>query len=178
MQIIKSQIDGCFEIIFNDLKDKRGGFIKTYHQEIFSELGLNFILAEEYFTYSTKNVFRGLHFQIPPMALDKLVFCVSGQVTDYVVDIRKNSPTYGKYMAYNLDGNTPKAIFMGKGLAHGFYVKSDFAMMQYKTSAVYDAKCDAGISYTSFDFAKDIINPIISDRDAAFLTLDKFNNPF
>lgn len=178
MQVIKSKIEGCFEIIFNDLKDKRGGFIKTFHEDIFKELNIDLKVTEEYFTYSTKNVFRGLHFQIPPMALDKVVFCVSGRVTDYVVDIRKNSPTYGQYLAFDLDGQKPKAIFMGKGLAHGFYVKSDFAMMQYKTSAVYDAKCDAGISYKSFDFAEDIVTPVISDRDAAFVTLDQFNNPF
>lgn len=178
MQIVNTEIAGCYEILFNTLKDTRGGFIKTYHEEVFRQKNISFNIAEEYFTYSFKNVFRGLHFQIPPMALEKIVFCVLGNVIDYVVDIRKGSPTFGKFISFNLDGEEPKAIYIPIGLAHGFYVKSDKALMQYKTSTVYNSKYDAGILYKSFDFAREIPNPIISARDLNFQSLDQFNTPF
>lgn len=177
--IIKETIiSGCVEIEFNQLNDYRGSFTKTFHQKLFSDLNINMKVAEEYFTYSKQHVFRGLHFQIPPMALDKLVYCVSGQVTDFVVDIRKGSPTYGQFVSFELDGAKPSAVFIPVGLAHGFYVKSADALMQYKVSEVYDSACDAGILYKDFDFAKGFVNPIVSERDLKFTTLEQFNNPF
>lgn len=133
---------------------------------------------EEYFTYSAKNVFRGLHFQLPPKAIDKFVYCVLGKVDDYVVDLRKKSPTYGKYLQFELDAEKPKALFVPVGLAHGFYVKSESAVMQYKVSRVFDKDCDTGISYKSFPFSKDIINPILSDRDKQFIAFEQFETPF
>jgi dTDP-4-dehydrorhamnose 3,5-epimerase len=176
--LIQSKIPGCFQVTFNQIKDKRGSFVKTYHEDLFKELNINISSKEEYFTYSVKNVFRGLHFQLPPKALDKVVYCVLGKVTDYVVDLRLGSPTYGSWDSFDLDGDTPSAVIIPIGLAHGFYVKSDYAMMQYKVSEIYDSKFDTGISYTTFDFEKDMINPILSDRDFNFSTIDKFNNPF
>lgn len=177
-KVIQSKIPGCFEITFNQMKDNRGSFTKTFHEHLFKELHINMDVAEEYFTHSVKNVFRGLHFQLPPMDLDKMVYCVSGKVTDFVVDLRVGSPTYGDWVSFELDGDKPSAVFVPVGLAHGFHVKSDSAMMQYKVSNVYDSKCDAGISYTSFDFAKSIVDPIISERDLKFVTLEQFENPF
>ena len=135
-------------------------------------------LKEEYFTFSSKNVFRGLHFQNPPKALDKIIYCVSGRVTDYVVDLRTGSPTFGEYASFELDGENPRAVFAPVGLAHGFYVKSEHAVMQYKVSEVYDPACDTGISYTSFAFSKDIVNPVISDRDKEFVSFKEYKSPF
>lgn len=176
--IKETKIKGCVEVLFNQLTDHRGSFTKTYHEELFKAIGITMKVAEEYFTYSKQNVFRGLHFQVPPKALDKLVYCVSGQITDYVVDIRKGSPTYGQYVSFELNSQQPSAVFVPVGLAHGFYVKSADAMMQYKVSEVYDAPCDAGILYTDFDFAKTFTNPIISERDLKFSSLEEFDNPF
>lgn len=177
-KIIPSILDGCFEIEFNKLKDNRGHFIKTFNVELFNQLGINMPVEEEYFTFSTKNVFRGMHFQIPPKAIDKLVYCVSGRVNDYVVDLRKNSPSFGKYVCFELDGEIPKAVYVPVGFAHGFHVLSDSALMQYKVSKVFDKDCDTGIFYNSFEFAKDIINPILSDRDKTFVNFNEFNSPF
>lgn len=177
-KITPSKLDGCFEIEFNKLKDNRGHFTKTFNVELFEQLGVNMPIEEEYFTFSTKNVFRGLHFQIPPKAIDKIVYCVNGRVNDYVVDLRKNSPTFGQYVCFELDGETPKAVFVPVGFAHGFYVLSDSALMQYKVSKVFDKDCDTGIAYSSFEFAKAIVNPIISDRDKTFVSFNEFNSPF
>lgn len=175
---INSSLQDCFSIEFNQLNDQRGHFIKTFHTQAFKELGIDMEVKEEYFTLSTKNVFRGLHFQLPPKDIDKLVFCVSGIVKDYVVDIRKGSPTYGKYECFELNGDVPKAIFVPKGFAHGFHVISEDALMQYKVSGVFDKDCDYGISYQSFDFAEDISNPILSERDEKFETIYQFDSPF
>lgn len=175
---IQSKIPGCFEIIFNQIKDKRGSFTKTFHETLYKELDVKIELAEEYFTHSQKNVFRGLHFQLPPKALDKMVYCAFGKVTDFVVDLRIGSPSYGEWVSFDLDSDKPSAVFVPEGLAHGFYVKSDFAIMQYKVSKVYDPLFDAGISYSTFDFSKNINDPIISDRDLHFETIEQFENPF
>ena len=151
----------CFEIIFNQIKDKRGSFTKTFHESVYQELNLKIDIVEEYFTYSHKNVFRGLHFQLPPKDLDKMVYCVHGKVTDFVVDLRIGSPYYGEWLSFELDSEKPSAVFVPKGLAHGFYVKSDDAIMQYKVSEIYDPLFDSGISYSTFEFSENIINPII-----------------
>ncbi|MES2568257.1 MAG: dTDP-4-dehydrorhamnose 3,5-epimerase family protein [Bacteroidota bacterium] len=177
-KVIKSKINGCYQIVFNQIIDNRGGFTKNFHEIFFKELGINMNVAEEYFTYSKKNVFRGLHFQNPPMELEKMVFCVSGKVTDYVVDLRLKSPTYGVCESFELNSDTPSIVFIPIGLAHGFYVKSENAIMQYKVSKVYDPICDSGISYKSFSFANEIENPIISARDENFISFEKFITPF
>jgi dTDP-4-dehydrorhamnose 3,5-epimerase len=177
-KIIHTKIPGCFQIIFNKIEDSRGGFVKTFHIHSFKQLGIDMTTSEEYFTYSVKNVFRGLHFQLPPMDLDKIVCCLSGSVTDFVVDLRKGSPTYKQWLKFELDGHKPSAVFVPLGLAHGFHVKSNNAIMHYKVSKTYDVKYDTGISYKSFEFAEEIVNPIISERDSKFALLEEFDNPF
>jgi dTDP-4-dehydrorhamnose 3,5-epimerase len=176
--IKESFIPGCFEIEYNRLTDKRGYFTKTFNVELFKEAKIKMEIAEEYFTFSCKHVFRGLHFQLPPMDLDKIVYCVDGKVNDYVIDLRLGSPSYGKHASFELNGDNPKAIFIPSGLAHGFHVISDSALMQYKVSTIFDKDCDTGISYLSFPFSKEICDPIISERDQKFVTLENFNSPF
>lgn len=177
-KIIESIISGCFEIEFPLIPDHRGHFIKTYHVDLFKTAGIEFNVAEEYYSFSKKNVFRGLHFQLPPKDLDKLVYCVDGKINDYIVDLRIGSPTYGQHVCFELNSNNPKAIFIATGLAHGFHVLSDSALIQYKVSQVYSKECDTGVSYLSFPFAKEITNPIISERDQSFELLSAFNSPF
>jgi len=134
--------------------------------------------CEEYFTFSSNHVFRGLHFQNPPKAIAKMIYCVQGLVTDYVVDIRLNSPTFGQWHIFNLDGNKPSIVYVPQGFAHGFYVKSSSALMQYKVSGEFDPVCDTGIDYRSFAFAKDIINPKMSDRDQSFVKFENYKSLF
>jgi dTDP-4-dehydrorhamnose 3,5-epimerase len=175
---IPSRLDGCFEVVFTQKDDNRGHFIKSYHVDMCHDLGIDMPIKEEYFTTSQKNVFRGLHFQHPPKAIAKMVYCVQGQVCDYVVDIRANSPTYGQYHVFELNSNKPSMVYVPEGFAHGFYVVSDSALMQYKVSDVFDAACDAGIDYRSFGFAQDIVNPIMSDRDKNFVAFKDFKSLF
>lgn len=177
-KVRESFIPGCFEIIFTPFNDARGSFIKTFHNEIFKELNVNINVAEEFFTYSKKNVFRGLHFQVPPMELSKVIYCVSGSVRDFVVDLRVGSPTYGQWAGFDLNEESPSAVFIPPGLAHGFYVTSEKAIVQYKVSKLYDPASDTGISYTTFDFAKEIVDPVISEKDSKLVSIDEFVSPF
>lgn len=176
--IAETRIPGCFEILFHKLSDKRGGFIKTFHAHLSEKQGVHMNLREEYFTYSSRNVFRGLHFQTPPKALDKIVFCVQGHVTDYVVDLRVGSPAYGEVLSFDLNEDRPRAVFVPLGLAHGFYVRSAHAIMQYKVSETYDPAHDAGISWQGLPFQEEVRGAVISDRDQAFVQLHDFKSPF
>jgi dTDP-4-dehydrorhamnose 3,5-epimerase len=177
-EIKQSKLQGCLEIYLNQAIDKRGSFIKTFHQEIFKEHNIQMHVAEEYFSNSTKNVFRGMHFQLPPMDHEKMVMCIKGSVTDYVVDLRKTSETYGEFTSFQLSEDTPQIIYIPKGMAHGFYVHSEDAILHYKVSTVYNEIYDAGIKFTSFPFAAEINNPIISDRDLNFPDFNVFKTPF
>ncbi|PBQ33956.1 dTDP-4-dehydrorhamnose 3,5-epimerase [Sphingobacteriaceae bacterium] len=176
--VVQTKISGCFEIQLKKIEDLRGSFTKTFHAHIFRELNLDMKFTEEFFIYSHKNVFRGMHFQNPPTATYKLVYCVHGEVTDYIVDLRVGSPTYGQYVSFELNAKSPKSIFLDKGLAHGYMVKSDFAIMQYKSSEVFDPATDGAIDYRSFDFAKDIVNPILSEKDIKAVSFEDFKNDF
>lgn len=177
-EIKESKIQGCKQIVLNQFSDKRGTFTKSFHEDIFKEAGIKMHVAEEYFTSSVKNVFRGMHFQTPPADHEKIVYCNIGTITDFVVDLRVGSSTFGQYDSFELDGEKPTLVYIPKGLAHGFFVHSALALMQYKVSTVYDLKCDTGLLYSSFDFGKDIRNAIVSDRDLGFPSFENFKSPF
>ena len=177
-EIIPSKIQGCKQIVLNQFSDKRGSFIKTFHEDIFNGADIKMHVAEEYFTSSVKNVFRGMHFQVPPADHEKIVYCNIGNITDFVVDLRVGSPTFGQFDSFEFDGEKPTLVYIPKGLGHGFFVHSALALMQYKVSTIYDLKCDTGLLYSSFDFAKDMRNAIVSDRDLGFPSFDNFKSPF
>lgn len=177
-EVKHTALKNCFEVIFDQKNDIRGSFIKSFHIDLFKEMGIDMPFKEEYFTFSHQHVFRGLHFQNPPKAIAKMVYCVQGKVTDYVVDIRRDSATYGHFHRFELDSNQPSMVYVPEGFAHGFYVHSKEALMQYKVSDVFDAACDAGIDYRSFAFADEIVNPIMSTRDQSFVQFKDFKSLF
>jgi dTDP-4-dehydrorhamnose 3,5-epimerase len=178
MEIKETKIPGCYEIYPKVLKDERGFFIKTFHQEIFKKYHLETNFAEEYYSFSHRNVFRGLHFQLPPHDHIKMVYCVEGEVMDVVVDLRKGSPTYGDFATFKLSAEAANIIYIPAGLAHGFYVTSESALMMYKVSTVYAPEQDTGILWSSINIPWIKNNPIVSQRDQSFIPLSKFDSPF
>ena len=178
IEIRQTEILGCFEIIPKVLKDERGTFVKTFHQDIFKANGLETHFAEEYYSFSHKRVLRGLHFQLPPMDHVKLVYCIFGKVLDAVVDLRVGSPTYGKFEIFELSSEKANMIYIPKGLAHGFYVESENAIMMYKVTTVYSPEHDTGILWNSVDIPWPDEKPIISQRDSQFQTFADFQSPF
>ena len=178
MNIIKTIIPGCFEIQPDVLKDERGTFVKTFHQDIFDKHGLVTDFAEEYYSYSNKGVLRGFHFQLPPYDHVKMVYCVSGTIMDAIIDLRKGSPTHGQYAVFELSGEKANALYLEKGIAHAFYVMSDFAIVMYKVTTVYAPEHDAGILWNSAGVPWPDDMPVLSGRDKSFPPLSQFKTPF
>lgn len=178
MRIIPTTIPGCHQIFTKVFSDERGFFVKTFHRDIFLEYGLETNFSEQYYSASKKGVLRGLHFQMPPYAHAKLVYCTSGGVLDVVVDLRIGSPTYGKYEMFELTEKIANAIYIPKGLAHGFMAMSENATMVYNVTNVYAQAHDTGIKWDSVGIPWPEDKPIISKRDSNFYSLSDFSSPF
>lgn len=175
---IESKLAGCYLLQFNRMNDSRGWFTKTFHQPVFAQHNINFEIAEEYFSLSAKGVFRGLHFQVPPTGIAKLVSCHAGAVKDYVVDLRVGSPTFGQWDSFELRSDSASAVLMPQGFAHGFYCLEENTLIQCKSDGVFDPATDKAISYLGFSFAAEIINPILSDKDKQAPSFTEFQSPF
>jgi len=178
MKIIETKLKGCYRIEPGRFQDTRGSFTKLYHEDIFQEHGINTELREQFFTVSHKNVLRGMHFQIPPHDHDKLVTCLTGRVLDVVLDLRKDSDTYGEAAAFELSANNGCILFIPSGMAHGFLSLEDNSGMLYATSTVHSPTHDRGIRWDSFGFEWPCIDPIISERDRSHPTFAQFESPF
>lgn len=178
IQIKNTQLDGVLELFIKSFEDNRGSFVKTYNYKTFSEIGITEIFVEEFFTISKKGVFRGMHFQTPPCDHSKLVYCTLGEVIDFVVDLRKNSKTYGKTIQFTLCADKYNMVYIPKGFAHGFYVLSDFATMVYKVTSLHSPENDTGILWNSLPITLPDQNLIISNRDKSFISFDDFVSPF
>lgn len=171
MQINKTKLIDVYEIENFVSFDKRGVFVKTFNADLFVKHGLNFDFKESFYSVSYKDVIRGMHFQLPPMDHEKLVYVVSGEILDVVVDIRKESITYGQHIAIELNEKNRKGLYIGKGYAHGFLTRSEIAIVCYMTTSVYSKHHDTGIKWNSFGCNWGTSNPIISERDANFRDL-------
>ncbi|MPN01148.1 dTDP-4-dehydrorhamnose 3,5-epimerase [bioreactor metagenome] len=173
-----NKFPGCYELFPNIRIDSRGTFVKTFHQATFDELHLEIDFAEEYFSVSHKGVLRGMHFQTPPYDHTKLVYCVDGEVLDVLVDLRLGSPTYGEFEVFNLNSIACNMLYIPPGLAHGFYVMSNRAIMMYKVTTLYNPEHDCGILWNSIAIPWPSDRPLISERDNNFQAFDEFRSPF
>ena len=173
-----TEISGCLEILPKVLNDDRGYFVKTFHVDQFMDYGLEINFTEEYYSFSYCGVIRGLHFQLPPYEHTKIVYCTEGAVMDVVVDLRTSSPSYGQFSTFTLSAEKANLLYIPKGLAHGFEVLSDRAMMMYKVSTVYSPEYDSGILWKSLDIPWQTRSPILSRRDQGFIDFKQFVSPF
>jgi dTDP-4-dehydrorhamnose 3,5-epimerase len=176
--IRESGIPGCVELQPVIHSDHRGRFVKTVHAGFFREHGLPYDFAEQLYSVSQRGVLRGLHFQVPPHAVSKLVHCVAGEVFDVVVDLRRGSPTYGDHRTFNLSAQAANQIFVPAGLAHGYYAIADQAIVVYNTTGVHAPDCDKGIHWASVGAAWPGDSPILTDRDRDLPPLADFDSPF
>ena len=165
-------------------KDHRGYFVETFKQALFDEaIGykVHFVQDNESKSIS-KGVLRGLHFQSSPHAQGKLVRVVSGSVLDVAVDIRRNSETFGQYVAIELSDENKKQLFIPRGFAHGFVVLSESATLSFKLDAYYSAKHNEGISYNdpdvNIDWGFSDAEIILSEADKNFPMLAKSDKLF
>lgn len=182
MEVIKTDIEGVVIIEPRVFEDSRGYFFESFSQREFEEKvrKINFVQDNE--SMSSYGVMRGLHFQRPPYAQSKLVRCVKGKVLDVAVDIRRGSPTYGKYVAVELSEENHRQFFIPRGFAHGFAVLSDTAVFQYKCDNFYAPEADGGISIQDDSLGIDWQIPadkaVLSGKDMKHLCLKDFDSPF
>ncbi len=172
LKIKKTKIPGCYEILLNVHRDRRGLFVKMFNHSFFRKNKLETNFKEEYYSISKKGVLRGLHFQKYPHAHVKLVHCMRGKIFDAVVDLRRDSKTYGKYAVFELSSEKANMLYIPKGLAHGFYTLSKEAVVLYKVSSEYSPKHDTGILWNSVGIPWPCKRPVLSDRDKKFKEFD------
>lgn len=146
--------------------DDRGYFFESYNQHRYEELGISVPFVQDNAALSWLGTLRGLHYQSAP-GQAKLVSCEQGKIWDVVVDIRKNSPTFGKWLAYELSDQNHHQLFIPVGFAHGYCVLSDTAFVRYKVSSFYDPKTECSIRWNDPDvnISWPIKNPTLSMKD-------------
>jgi dTDP-4-dehydrorhamnose 3,5-epimerase len=176
--VLPSGAEGLLVLQPRVFRDPRGSFIKTFHSEAFRSLGIDFTPREEFYSVSHRNVVRGMHFQVPPAAHHKLVYCLAGRVLDVVVDLRRSSVTYGKAFSRELTGAQPELLSIPIGFAHGFAALEDNSILVYQTDTAHSPVCDAGVLWSSLDFCWPVSDPILSNRDRGFPPLGEFQTPF
>ncbi|TXU08307.1 dTDP-4-dehydrorhamnose 3,5-epimerase [Enterobacter hormaechei] len=169
MNVIKTDIPDVLIFEPKVFGDDRGFFFESFSQKVFEEaVGRKVEFVQDNHSKSCKGVLRGLHYQLEPYAQGKLVRCVAGEVFDVAVDIRKSSPTFGKWVGVNLSAENKRQLWIPEGFAHGFYVLSESAEFVYKTTNFYVPNVESGIIWDDKSLAiKWPLDgmPIISAKD-------------
>ncbi len=168
MRILPTKLDGPLLIepaVFSDL---RGFFAETFRDDAWAAVGIDVSFVQDNHSRSRRGTLRGMHFQLEP-GQAKLVRCARGSIVDAVVDLRRDSPTFGEWEAHELDDERMCQLYVPVGFAHGFCVTSEVADVAYKCSSYYDAATEAGIAYDDPDVG--IVWPsgielVVSERDA------------
>ena len=170
-EFVKTDIPEIILIKPKVFGDKRGFFMETYKKSDFDKVGIDTDFVQDNHSKSVKGVLRGLHYQKEPFAQGKLVRCIKGRIFDVAVDIRKGSPTFGKWVGYELSEENKLMLWIPKGFAHGFLTLSDEAEVIYKVSGgEYSPKHDAGIIWNDPDIGiewpiENIKGILLSDKD-------------
>lgn len=178
MRLIQTNFSGLSILVTDCFQDSRGGFQKLFNYDFFQANGLETGFKEFYFSVSHKDVIRGMHFQLPPYDHAKLVYVSHGEIIDVVVDIRKQSATYGQCFSITLDDTLGRYLYIPRGFAHGFRSLQDGTIVNYAQTSCYSKEHDCGIAYDSIGFDWGIDNPIVSGRDLTFKRLEDFKSPF
>lgn len=178
MTVNTTDFNGLYVLESNIFVDDRGSFKKLLNSLDFTSYNLDSNFHELYYSINKKNVIRGMHFQIPPHDHNKLVYCISGSITDVCLDLRKKSLTYGKYFVINLDENDSKYLYIPKGFAHGFISNENKTVVHYAQTSCYNKENDAGLRYDSFGYDWGVSNPIVSKRDLEHPIFQNFISPF
>jgi dTDP-4-dehydrorhamnose 3,5-epimerase len=178
MIFTKLKIDGLFVIEPKVFGDDRGYFFESYNKKEFEQNGIFIDFVQDNNSHSIKGVVRGLHFQKPPFAQDKLVSVSQGKVIDVAVDLRPSSPTFGQYEMVELSGENKKMFLIPKGFAHGFVALSETVDFQYKCSNFYNKESEGGIVWNDPDLniSWNVSNPIVSEKDQILPKLAEIKN--
>ena len=167
MKVIETFIKGLVVIEPTVFADKRGYFFESFNEKQFTDLGLNYKFIQDNESKSTYGVIRGLPYQLEPYAQAKLVRVLQGSVFDVAVDIRKGSPTFGKWFGQELNSENKLQLLIPRGFAHGFSVLSDIAIFSYKCTNIYNKQAERSILYNDEMLKIDwkVEMPIVSPKD-------------
>ena len=169
MIFTKTELEGVYILEPRVFTDSRGYFFESYNEQEFKNNGLNYTFVQDNQSFSKYGTIRGLHFQKGEHAQAKLVRVISGEVLDVAVDIRRNSPTYGKHVAVKLSGENQKQLLIPRGFAHGFSVLSDTAVFTYKCDNFYCKEAEGGLCVNDpalgIDWQIDITKANVLQRD-------------
>lgn len=176
MEIINTPIPDLIILKPRVFKDDRGYFFEAYNDSRYKEAGIKFDFVQDNISYSSKNTIRGLHYQVGDFAQSKLVQVVQGKVIDVAIDLRKNSPTFGKHFAIELSDENNLQFYIPRGFAHGFSVLSETALFHYKCDNYYNKESERGIIYNDktigIDWQIDLNNAIVSEKDIVLPTFE------
>ena len=170
MVVIDTEIEAVKILEPRVFKDSRGYFFESYHEDKFNKaIGYNVKFIQDNEAFSTYGTIRGLHFQTEEFAQAKLVRVVQGVVVDVAVDIRKGSDTYGKYVAVELSEENRRQLFVPRGFAHGYVVKSKTAVFQYKVDNIYAPQAEGGVLFNdpelNIDWGIESADRLVSEKD-------------
>jgi dTDP-4-dehydrorhamnose 3,5-epimerase len=171
-------IRGCVEIQDNVFNDERGAFVKPFSGAELGSIWPGAPWAECYWTRSHRGVVRGFHFQRPPCANEKLIFCPHGEVFDVLLDLRQGSPTFGKVHTLTVSAAAGNAVLIPEGIGHAFQATTDEAVLVYLVSSAYAPALDIGVRWNSAGVVWPLPAGPISARDATLPMLSDFESPF
>lgn len=186
-QFLELSLKGAYEILPDKFGDDRGFFSETYNAGTFADNGINIEFVQDNHSFSAaKGVLRGLHFQTPPFAQDKLVRVTRGRVLDVLVDLRAGSPTYKKWTSVEVSAEKWNQVLVPKGFAHGFLTLEENTEFLYKVSALYAPDCDRSVRFDDREIGikwpidsaglvlsdKDRNAPLLADVDTKFIYED------
>lgn len=183
MNITETILPGVLEITPKRFGDHRGFFSETWNKTAWAAAGIDLNFVQDNHSLSaTKGTLRGLHFQTPPHAQDKLVRVIAGSILDVAVDIRRGSPTYGKWVRVELSAENGKQLLVPKGFLHGFLTLTPDCQVVYKCTDVYAPDCDGGIRWDDpgigIDWGVSAAALTLSDKDKVAPLLADFDSPF
>ena len=183
MQVTNLELHGLKLIAPQRFGDARGFFAETWSRKKYLDAGIACDFVQDNHSLSeTKGTVRGLHFQAPPHAQAKLVRCGQGRLFDVAVDIRKGSPTYGKWYGVELSAENGFQLYIPAGFLHGFITLEDATEIVYKCSDYYAPDCDGAVRFDDpaigIDWQMDVTNAVLSGKDAAAPLLEELDNPF
>lgn len=179
MQIETTALQGVLILTPRRFGDARGWFCETFNAGRMAEAGIDIGFVQDNHSFSAaKGTLRGLHYQKPPHAQDKLVRCSRGAILDVAVDARVGSATYGQWVGVELTAENGRQLLVPKGFLHGFVTLTDDTEVQYKCSDVYAPDCDGGVRWDSLGIDWGVTDPVLSDKDKVAPAFDAWQSPF
>lgn len=171
MKVTETPLPGLLIIEPRVFADSRGYFFEAWQEERYRDAGINTVFIQDNESKSSRGVVRGLHYQLEPWSQAKLVRVVEGRVFDVAVDLRKGSPTFGRWFGLELGGESKKQLFIPRGFAHGFSVLSETAVFAYKCDNGYNRDAERSLNINdpqlAIDWMLNGVEPIVSEKDLA-----------